>query len=69
MRVLEACNGAFFLVFLAGTVQRLEDPSERPIGDPGMVHLPQDTQKCAICQTSVTLIKRMGNVDESSESD
>ena len=43
MRVLEACNGAFSLVFLAGStlpVQRLEDPSDRPIGDPGMVHLP-----------------------------
>ena len=43
MRVLEACNGAFFLVFLAGStypVQRLEDPSDHPIGDPGMVHLP-----------------------------
>ena len=43
MRVLEACNGAFFLVFLAGStkpVQRLEDPSDRPIGDPGMVYLP-----------------------------
>ena len=43
MRVVEACNGAFFLVFLAGStlrVQRLEDPSYRPIGDPGMVHLP-----------------------------
>ena len=43
MRVLEACNGPFFLVFLAGRtqpVQRPEDPSDRPIGDPGMVHLP-----------------------------
>ena len=43
MRVLDACNGAFFLVFLAGRtlpVQRLEDPSDRPIRDPGMVHLP-----------------------------
>ena len=43
MRVLEACNGAFFLVFLAGstlTVQHLEDPSDRPIGNPGMVDLP-----------------------------
>ena len=43
MRVLEACNGGFFLVFLAEStypVQRLEDPSDRPIGDPGMVHLP-----------------------------
>ena len=43
MRVLEACKGAFFLVFLAGStfpVQRLEDHSDRPIGDPAMVHLP-----------------------------
>ena len=43
MRVLEACNGAFFLVFLAGStqpVQCLEHHSDRPIGDPGMVHLP-----------------------------
>ena len=43
MRVLEASKGAFFLVSLAGStqpVQRLEDPSDRPIGYPGMVHLP-----------------------------
>ena len=43
MRALEACNGAFFLVFLAGRslpAQRLDNPSDRPIGDPGMVHLP-----------------------------
>ena len=56
MRVLEACNGGLFLVILAEStkpVQRLEDPSDRPIGDPGMVHLPYDTQKCTICQTSV----------------
>ena len=57
MRVLEACNCAFFWVFLGGStkpVQRLEDPSDHTIDDPGMVHLPLDTQKCAICQTSVT---------------
>ena len=57
MRALEACNGAFSLVFLHGStepVQRLDNPSDRPIGDPGMVHLPLDTQKCAICQTSAT---------------
>ena len=43
MRALEACNGAFCLVFLHGStqpVQRLDNPSDRPIGDPGMVHLP-----------------------------
>ena len=43
MRALEACNGAFFLEFLGGSTkpgQRLENPSDRPIGDPGMVHLP-----------------------------
>ena len=43
MRALEACHGAFFLVFLPGSIypaQRLVNPSHRPIGDPGMVHLP-----------------------------
>ena len=43
MRAPEACNGAFFLAFLAGSTkpaQRLENPSNHPIGDPGMVHLP-----------------------------
>ena len=43
MRALETCNGAFFLVFLAGSTQpaqRLDNPSDRPIGDPGMVHQP-----------------------------
>ena len=59
MRALEACNGAFFLVFLAGSTypaQRLGNPSDRPIGDPGIVHLPLYTQKCDICQTSATLL-------------
>ena len=43
MRALEACNGAFFLVFLAGGTQPAQcpvNPSDRPIGDPGMEHLP-----------------------------
>ena len=46
-----------FLMFLHGStlpVQRLVNPSDRPIGDPDMVHLPQDIQKCFICQNSVT---------------
>ena len=44
-------------MFLHGStkpVQHLVNPSDRPIGDPGMVHLPEDIQKCAICQNSVT---------------
>ena len=42
MRSLEACNGAFFLVFLGSTypAKRLDNASDRPIGDLGMVHLP-----------------------------
>ena len=43
MRALEACKGAFFMVCLAASTkpaQRLENPSDHPIGAPGMVHLP-----------------------------
>ena len=43
MRVPEPCNGEYFLVFLAGSTypaQRLENPSDHPVGDPGTVHLP-----------------------------
>ena len=43
MRAPEAYNGAFVLVFLAGSTkgaQRLENPSDCPIGDPGVLHLP-----------------------------
>ena len=40
------------------------------IGDPDVAHLPCDTQKCGICQTSVTdesLEKRKMEADESSD--
>ena len=43
MRASEACYGACFLVFHAGTTypaNRMERPSDRPIGDPGVEHLP-----------------------------
>ena len=39
---------------IARSVYHLERPTNNPIGDPDVVHLPYDAQKCDRWQTSVT---------------